>query len=275
LLVGSCLALAVVYGQGDGDKRLRQSDLYRTDATFRKQVDDGLSAEAAASLLHAYSLRERAITVAQNPVEIVRDIKGSVLYRDSGVAESSSWLSRALERLKNLLKPPERRNPALRSGLGFLGPWLTWLMWILLGAAVCVFAYLALKHYRWKARLVRRSSALLDEDEPERSVDEWLARAAELESQGEYRQAVRCLYLACLVRFDEAGLSRFIRGQTNWEHLRRLRQKHPEYESAFRQPTRLFDQVWYGQSSADREVVEVFRKTYDEVLNWTQQKGAV
>jgi hypothetical protein len=224
-----------------------------------------LSPEAKAKDLRAtIEMRSmlEAPTAAAPPAGDVKKIKSSPLYRDSGVSESSNWLARALERLRNLrlnLKPPQTDLGFLRG----LGPVLYVLFWTAIAGALAALIYFAVKHFRWRKRLARKASALLAESEPERTLDEWLELADRLESEGQYREAVRALYLACLLRFDEALVARFDRGETNWEHLRRIEASpRKPLDLEFRSPTRLFDRVWYGHLGTGRPDVAQFREWY-------------
>ncbi|HEY0866617.1 MAG TPA: DUF4129 domain-containing protein [Fimbriimonas sp.] len=220
------------------------------------------------SLVKLVALREASPPTGR-ATEAAREIKRSPLYRDPGITESSNWLSRALERLANLLKRPDRDRPEWQ--MPRIGPWLTWLAWTLLGVAVVVFAYFVARHYQWRLNLSRKASAILEEDEPERTADEWLEMADKLEAQGDFRRAVRCLYLACLLRFDETGVGRFDRGQTNWEHLERLsRSPRMPAQIDFRTPTKAFDVVWYGKIVRGAEDVSQFRQVYADVKQATE-----
>jgi hypothetical protein len=203
-------------------------------------------------------------------------IKSSALYRDPGVQETSNWLSRALERLKNIrFELPKMSSTPNLGFLAGLGPILYYLMWFLIFLAISFLLFLAVKHINWRKRLTRKASALLEADEPERTLDEWLLQADDLEAQGRYREAVRALYLACLLRFDEALVARFDRGQTNWEHLARI-EASPRKPARidFRSPTQLFDRVWYGKIVRGREDVEQFRAWYVGVTDELRRKAA-
>ncbi|CAN5538882.1 hypothetical protein BH11ARM1_BH11ARM1_14540 [soil metagenome] len=204
----------------------------------------------------------------------VKEIKSAALYRDPGVDETSSWLTRALERLKNIhFDPPKMSGPAWSMPL--LGPILYYLMWFLICLAVAFLIFLGVRHFNWQRRLSRKASAMLEEDEPERTLDEWLERAKELEAQGKFREAVRALYLASLLRFDEALIARFDRGQTNWEQLARI-EKSPKLPVGldFRPATQHFDRVWYGHIVQGAEDVAAFRQTYISVTDALTKRAA-
>ena len=142
-------------------------------------------------------------------------------------------------------------------------------MWGILILAVIAFLIFAFRKFNWgvasKLRK-KRVGGLLDDDEPDRSADEWLEQADRLAAEGEFRKAVRCLYLACLVRIDEAGVARFIRAETNWEHLHRIEASTKSPESfQFRTITQKFDLIWYGFRTQGQPDVQEFRAFYVEL----------
>jgi hypothetical protein len=229
---------------------------------------------ALRSIIEMRASAEKA-SVRQGATERAAAIKSSPLYRDAGVEESSNWLGRALQRLKNIrLHLPTPSGPSL-GFLSFLGPIFYYLMWFLIGLAIAFLVFLGVKHIRWQGRLKRRVSAMLEEDEPDRTVDEWLAQADALEVDGKHREAVRALYLACLLRFDEALVARFDRSETNWEHLRRI-EASPKLPAGldFRAPTQQFDRIWYGRIVRGSEDVRDFRDRYLEVTEALKRRAA-
>jgi len=209
----------------------------------------------------------------------VQKIKKSPLYRDEEI-HSANWFSKAATALMEMIRKlldfhPKQQKPSDLNMAGLFGQWVIYAMWTILAALVALLAYLALRHASWKKRLKRKTSALLEEDEPERTLDEWLERADQLERAGQYREAVRCLYLACLLRFDEARVARFDRGQTNWEHLARIKASPllpPGLD--FEPTTKAFDQIWYGMRTKGKPDVDQFRDWYINVTDCLMRKAA-
>jgi len=196
---------------------------------------------------------------------VAKGEKKGVLYRDAGVEEGKNWLGMALDRLRNLkfnLDAPKINAPKAP----VFGPWLSVLLWCVLIGAVVAFAYYGIRHIDWKRTLARKSKAVLEEDEPERSLDEWLTAADQLANEGRYREAVRALYLACLLRFDYGRVARFDRRQTNWEHLARI-ETSPRAPAGidFRTPTKAFDNIWYGFRTDGMTDVVRFRDWYHSI----------
>ncbi|MBI3722175.1 MAG: DUF4129 domain-containing protein [Fimbriimonas ginsengisoli] len=205
---------------------------------------------------------------------LAAEIKRSPMYRGLQEKQSANWLAGALERFAKLFefkkKPPNLNMPNF-------GPldWIIPIMWTLLGFGVLFFLYLIARQFAINRSAKRKARAMLEEEEPERTLDEWLTMADQLEAEGRHREAVRCLYLACLLRFDEANVARFERSQTNWEHLRRI-DASPRKPAGldFRTPTRAFDDIWYGMRCKGWEDVAEFRSCYLLVTGALEAKAA-
>lgn len=228
------------------------------DATAAAKRDAVKKIRGYANLRSAYENSSKQPDSAS-----IQQIKESGLYRKAATPDTSeNWLARAIDRIRvpqlTLPKTPARM-PASMGSLGFLST----LMWILLGGAVVVLLVFAIRAIAKRSGVRRQASAILEDEEPERPLDEWLKMADELEREGKFRDAVRCLYVACLLRFDEANVARFDRTHTNWEHFRRV-MASPAAPQAFdfRTPTRDFDRIWYGHGFTDASDVLRFRTTY-------------
>lgn len=189
---------------------------------------------------------------------------------------ASTWLKDALDRIpKYKPKFETRQTPTGGIKSPSFGNVPSIIFWTILVSIVVAGVYLLVKYERAQARARRKATAILDEDEPERSLDEWLEQADLLERQGKYREAVRALYLACLLKVDEAGVARFIRTQTNWEHLSRIESSPtcpPELN--LRQATKDFDQIWYGFNTQGAPDVQEFRGYYTNVLEILKRPAA-
>ena len=94
-------------------------------------------------------------------------------------------------------------------------------------------------------------------DSPRGALDE-ASRAA---SSGDFRTALRLVYLAVLLRLDERDLIRFDRTGTNWEYLAALR-GNPEFHQLLRPVTVTFDRKWYGREAAGESDYTTFVEAY-------------
>jgi hypothetical protein len=91
-----------------------------------------------------------------------------------------------------------------------------------------------------------------------------MQRAQALSSQGDYRTAVRYLYLSSLLILDEHGVLRYDRSRTNREYLRSVSSK-PELAKPLSDVIDVFDRVWYGYDSVDEETYQSYLKHVDEL----------
>jgi hypothetical protein len=75
-------------------------------------------------------------------------------------------------------------------------------------------------------------------------------KALELSAGGDYRHAMRYLYLSALLFLDEHSLLRYDRSLTNREYLRQVGSQ-PALAAALKQVVDDFDRVWYGFQPVD------------------------
>lgn len=211
--------------------------------------------------------------------KIIKDPK----YSDQGAMGDKNWLSASFEKLGQAISDmisswfkDNRRSggnaAALPSigGLSFLVPIMQGLLILLLLGGLIWMILAIRKSPRFKKK---STGGLLEDDEPDRTADEWLVEAARLEGQGQIREACRCLYIACLVRLDEAGVARFDRGQTNWEHQRRI-EFSPKMISGltFLEATKRFDLVWYGRTFSQADL-DFFRSQYKDIVEKSSMRS--
>lgn len=237
-------------------------------------------------------LEEKQKAAAEPPAPTVpdasaraREIVDSPVYSDAGPTQkresASGSFGRLLQDLIDRLSIPFTGGSVGGfAALGYVIFGLAVIAGFALLVAIVYGLYLLFQSIVIRKRSKRlKSSRLADEDglmttdERMLSADEWLAKADDLTAQGKYREAVRCLYLASLVRFDEHRVASFDRGQTNWEHLTRIMDSPVRPRDIdFRPLTRLFDRVWYGMECRGAEDVETFREGYQTIYARLKEK---
>ena len=89
-------------------------------------------------------------------------------------------------------------------------------------------------------------------------------RAETLSMQGDYRNAIRYLYLSSLLVLDEQGLMRYDRSRTNREYLRSVSSK-PELAKPLQDVIDVFDRVWYGFEGVDEQTYQSYVERVDEL----------
>jgi hypothetical protein len=91
-----------------------------------------------------------------------------------------------------------------------------------------------------------------------RPPEGWAHLADELAAKGEYREAVRSLYLALLSRLHREGAILYDSTLSNWDYLRQFKGRR-EWLPPFRELTRRFDFAWYGNLPVGADGYRDFR----------------
>ena len=91
-----------------------------------------------------------------------------------------------------------------------------------------------------------------------------LSRSREMAQAGDYRTAVRLLYLSTLLLLEERHLLRYDRTLTNREYLRQVAD-HPDLAGELRPVVDTFDEVWYGQVEPDAERYDAYARQVDHL----------
>ena len=227
--------------------------------------------------------REPAAGEVAEPAATAKDILGNPIYVDREQLQDRNWIDASSDRIGRRLahwwfELLKWLFPNGFGGLPSLGtPNLTGLQvmaWMFIFAAIAIVLVFVIKNFAGIGRR-RRVGGLLEDDEPERTADQWLEQADRLEREGRFREAVRCLYLACLVRFDDGRIARFRRYETNWEHLYRI-EANPDLPDGidFRRLTQRFDKIWYGHMIKGTEDVQEFREVYKQICEALLTKTA-
>jgi hypothetical protein len=134
-------------------------------------------------------------------------------------------------------------------------------------AAVLLFLFSLYYISRSLSRNLVRESQLAAESNDEAdllSSRAAMQRAQTLSGQGDYRNAVRYLYLSSLLILDEQGLLRYDRSRTNREYLRSV-SSQPQLAGSLRDVIDVFDRVWYGFEAVDEEVYRSYVEHVEEL----------
>jgi hypothetical protein len=91
-----------------------------------------------------------------------------------------------------------------------------------------------------------------------------LQKAKDISKGGDYRTAVRYLYISSLLTLDERGLMRFDRSKTNREYLRSVA-AFPQLSAPLRDVIDVFDRVWYGFQPLDEDHFQHYAEKVDQL----------
>ncbi len=252
--------------RGSGDEYLRNGiadELQRVRSRRSVNID---------ALVERLELRLRfEKSVETNATERAEEILSDSVFRDSDEAKGENWIARALSRVAELFGRRERKGPEppAVSPPSINARPLAYILLAALGIAIVALAVMAIRSVRMGKGSkrsdghVRRS--ILDADEPDRTLDEWLILADKLQSEGRFREVVRCLYIAILLKLDGARLIRFERSETNWEHLAKIENSAAPRSIDYRRLTKKFDVIWYGDHEASVADCADLRTQYEEL----------
>jgi hypothetical protein len=190
------------------------------------------------------------------------------------------WLEKWLEKLFGSVKTARAKEYEPPDFSGFAR--------VLIYAAYAVGVVLAIGLMVWLVRFFRARKGETDEQLPARLADllepgetldpdEHLQLARRRASDGDFRRAIRHLFLSMLLSLDRTERMRLEVSRTNQEYLAAiLRDEHPpEFRTAFARMVPAFDRTWYGMSTVSRGEFETFLSWYEQARSyWTRVPGA-
>ena len=143
------------------------------------------------------------------------------------------------------------------------------LVWLLAGAGGLLIVFLL---SYWLAGLLRsfvadaeaRRRAESGETEP-LTTHSARQQATDLALAGNYRQAVRLLYLSLLLQMEERGFLRYDRSLTNREVVAQVTPAAPAVGAGLQPVVQTFDAVWYGLREPDSETYQHYEQDVDRL----------
>lgn len=182
------------------------------------------------------------------------------------------WLDKMLKKLFRQEHPDKPLDLTWHDSIRFL-------LFILLALAASIAAILLFR--LWKRRKAGKTvtavavAAVVDilsehVEADKLPSDEWMKMAREFLDKGEFRLAIRAMYLACLAHLayrEKLSIARFKSNREYIAELDRRAHDNPDMLDAFRQNVRIVEQVWYGTHAATEQTVDVFTKNENRILN--------
>ncbi len=199
-------------------------------------------AERLGALLDA--LAQPDTTTPADAQQRLRDLLSRPPFANEAPDESLigrflDWIFRTLD---SIFSPIGNIGPTPGNVLG----WLITIAGVIL--VLVILAYWLLGLRRSLAREAR--NAPTDDPEAGLTANSAFQQASSLARGGDYRTAVRYLYLSSLLWLDERGLLRYDRALTNHEYLEHLH-NNPELRARLEPIVETFDRVWYGYAQID------------------------
>ncbi len=133
-------------------------------------------------------------------------------------------------------------------------------------ALLVVIGYVALRFKRQLAPDVK-----VEQHTPELDIhdaEEAIARAQRVADEGDYRLALRYLYLSSMLLLHERGLINFDRSRTNREYLQSVAQQ-PHLREVLGDIVGIFDHSWYGMHAPDAQTYAHFRRQVETLRDFS------
>lgn len=143
---------------------------------------------------------------------------------------------------------------------------------VLIGAAILLLAVFVYRLTRGKRRKhnFRNKKPLHSSSERNWSFADHLEEADRQENIEAYKPAVRHLFLALLLYFDEKEWLEARIWKTNGEYYEELRRSYPEIADRFFKLAMVFDHVTYGDRLITKEEYGIYR---EQTLKWIEQSS--
>ena len=191
----------------------------------------------------------------------------------------------ALAELSDLLARPPFARPI--EGPNMIGRFFDWLLrllarlldpvgsvgsgpanllgWIFGLAGLALLGFVLFAWLRGLRGVLARDATAVDNDpEANLTAAQALQQASSLARGGDYRTAVRYLYLSSLLWLDEQGKLRYDRALTNREYLEHLGEQ-TELRAKLTPIIETFDRVWYGYLPLDSESFAAYERQVGEL----------
>ncbi len=225
----------------------------RRDPPELKRLGGGLEA-----LLHAHNTYPQKVFTLQD-VAPLKDIlaRPEFQWQQAQGPKLPGWLTKLYQRVMDFIAEVILRGAVMV----YEG------RTVLKIAAVLVFLLSLFFISRGLARsMVREAEIAADEEGSDELLTSKgaLKRAETLSTQGDYRNAIRYLYLSSLLVLDEQGLMRYDRSRTNREYLKSISSK-PELAKPLKAVIDVFDRVWYGFEGVDEQTYQSYVDQVDEL----------
>lgn len=179
--------------------------------------------------------------------------------RESLLDQFRRWLSNLFERLAPDVQPGITPSPLDERTAQVAG-------WSVIGGAAALLLFLMVRWLQTVLRAFVRDARRTEQngDALPATLAEARQAASRYAQSGDYRSAVRHLYLAALLTLQERRIVPSDPSFTNREVLERTPGDHPSHEP-LQLVVDVFDDVWYGVHEPDNDTFERYRRAVDEL----------
>ena len=186
-------------------------------------------------------------------------------YND--VETEESFIDRALRWLRNMLRKFWEAIFGVGSASGFLWFVFRVLPYILLGVLVFLLIrfFLRVNSNRLITKAKEQGSVAITEEEQIIKNEDIPALIREAINQKNYRLAIRYYYLLSLKYLSDNETIAWQPQKTNEDYINEL--KSSGLKDSFRNITRIYDYVWYGEFGVDALKFETLKQPFENLNN--------
>lgn len=203
-----------------------------------------------------------------------------------GQGDGSGWRERALPELERILRRPEfqwqEQQPSLLDRiwerliqqlinlLPAQAPGGRIITVLLVGAGVVTVGlvlFFVIRRLRREIAPDVEPGPIAQNGDPQ-NAGRAMDRARDFSQIGDYRQALRYLYLSTLLLLEERGFIRYDRSRTNLEYLQSV-VDHPQLATHLREVIQIFERSWYGLQAPDAQTYARFERQVQNIRELT------
>ncbi|HSB10709.1 MAG TPA: DUF4129 domain-containing protein [Blastocatellia bacterium] len=205
-----------------------------------------------------------------NPREKVREILSRPAYQPEPDTVVGAFVKKVLRRIRALMGEVLMSLRQLLEkilGVGASGGWFSRVVLIALLAAAGFFLVQLLIKMRVPRAKRKKTRVILGEEIAADDTSRELAEAGlEAARAGDFRTAVRKLYVSLLYELAERNLIELEDSATNHEYLRKV-SRFNVLASPMHYMTDRFDYVWYGMFPSSEDEFAAYRSRYEEAMH--------
>lgn len=135
---------------------------------------------------------------------------------------------------------------------------------VLLIAVIALIAYFIFRGLRNSIKFKKDEDSILLNTI--KDPDVLMEKVAQLRNAGDFDQALRFLYIALLVKFNNLNLIKINKSKTNKQYLMEIYTSKPEIHGSVADFTNDFNVHWYGRKKVEKEKFDFWFEKYDSLI---------
>jgi hypothetical protein len=142
---------------------------------------------------------------------------------------------------------------------------LQWLFYPVALIVIFLALILILKRFR-RLPSFKRDHGVTVEPQSRADPESIKREAYEWSQKGDYRQAIRCLFLSLLLYLDNMGLLTYDPGKTNGQYLSEVHKGMDNEAETFASLTLLFERKWYGMEESSEQDFHQYEQAFASLI---------